>query len=58
MNNLYALSMTAPVKTRDVIARFKKVMEYQVEETRKQFVMLGEEIALVDPNQAPWLLSG
>jgi len=48
INNLYALSLLNPQKTRDVIFRIKIVLNYIIEESQKEFVTLKEEIALVE----------
>lgn len=48
INNLYALSLLNPLKTSEVIKRIKRVLEYIIKESQKQFVGLQEEIKLVE----------
>lgn len=48
INNLYALSLLNPEKTREVIFRIKIVLNYIIDESQKEFVTLKQEIALVD----------
>ncbi len=48
INNLYALSLLNPVKTLDVIVRIKTVLGYIIDESQKELVWLGDEIALVE----------
>jgi two-component system, LytTR family, sensor kinase len=48
INNLYALSLLDPAKTREVIFRIKIVLNYIIEESQKELVDLSEEIALVE----------
>lgn len=48
INNLYALSLLNPVKTKEVIKRIKIVLNYIIEESQKDFVELEDEISLVD----------
>lgn len=48
INNLYALSLLNPLKTREVIKRMKIVLEYIITESQKDFVWLEDEISLVD----------
>lgn len=48
INNLYALSLLNPQKTREVIARFKIVLNYIVEEIQKKYVDLKQEISLAE----------
>lgn len=48
INNLYALSLLNPLKTREVIDRIKKVLQYIVKEIQKDFVELNHEVLLVD----------
>jgi len=47
MNNLYSLSLTDMGKTLIAVKRFRMVMGYLVDESRKQFADLGEELELV-----------
>ena len=48
INNLYALSLLDPLKTRDVIERIKTVLNYIIDESQKSFVALSDEISLVE----------
>ncbi|WP_347838082.1 histidine kinase [uncultured Draconibacterium sp.] len=48
INNLYALSLLNPRKTNEVISRMKTVLNYIIEESLKDFVLLSEEVALVE----------
>lgn len=48
INNLYALSLLDPLKTRDVIERMKIVLNYIIDESQKNFVDLSDEVSLVD----------
>lgn len=48
INNLYALSLLNPVKTKDVIGRIKIVLNYIIEEIQKEYVGLHYEVALVE----------
>ena len=48
INNLYALSLLNPQKTKEVIRRLKTVLTYIVEESQKAFVSLSNEVELVD----------
>ena len=48
INNLYALSLLNPVKTKEVIFRIKIVLNYIISESQKEFVRLSEEISLVE----------
>lgn len=48
INNLYALSLLNPKKTKDVIGRMKKVLNYIIGESQKEFVSLEDEVALVE----------
>lgn len=48
INNLYALSLLNPLKTREVIDRIKKVLQYIVNEIQKDFVDLNDEVLLVE----------
>ena len=48
INNLYALSLLNPQKTRDVIQRIKTVLSYIIDESQKDFVELNEEILFVE----------
>ncbi len=48
INNLYALSLLNPVKTRDVIEKIKIVLGYIIEDSQKDFVELEDEILLVE----------
>ena len=48
INNLYALSLLNPVKTNEVIKRIKTVLNYIIEEIQKEYVELGNEVALVE----------
>lgn len=48
INNLYALSLLNPVKTREVIERMKIVLNYIIDESQKDFVELQNEISLVE----------
>lgn len=48
INNLYALSLLDPVKTKDVIERIKIVLNYIIDESQKNFVVFSDEISLAD----------
>jgi len=48
INNLYALSLLDPGKTKEVIARFKKVLEYVTEKSQKRFVRVDDELVLLE----------
>lgn len=48
INNLYALSLLNPSKTKEVIYRIKIVLKYIIEEIQKDFVQLKDEMALVE----------
>lgn len=48
INNLYALSLLDPAKTREVIFRIKIVLNYIIDESQKELVDLTDEIALVE----------
>ena len=48
INNLYALSLLDPVKTKDVIERIKIVLNYIIDESQKNFVALSDEVSLVN----------
>ncbi len=48
INNLYALSLLNPVKTKEVISRMKTVLNYIIDESQKEFVELKDEIGLVE----------
>ena len=48
INNMYALSLLNPEKTREVIGRMKIVLNYIIDESQKEFVNLQDEISLVD----------
>lgn len=48
INNLYALSLLNPAKTREVITRIKIVLNYIIDESQKNFVALQDEIELVE----------
>lgn len=47
LNNLYGISLQQPAKTPDLIMRLSKLMRYQVESSRKQWVSLSEEIDFI-----------
>ncbi|HKI88048.1 MAG TPA: histidine kinase [Draconibacterium sp.] len=48
INNLYALSLLDPMKTKEVIERIKIVLNYIIDESQKNFVILSDEISLVE----------
>lgn len=48
INNLYALSLLNPQKTKEVIARIKIVLNYIIEEIQKKYVDLKQEISLAE----------
>ena len=48
INNLYALSLLNPEKTREVIFRIKNILKYIIAESQKEFVKLAQEISLVE----------
>lgn len=48
INNLYALSLLNPEKTKHVIHRIKIVLNYIIEESQNELVDLSEEIRLVE----------
>ena len=47
INNLYALSLLNPLKTREVIERIIKVLKYINKEIKKDYVYLKDEVVLV-----------
>ncbi|NOR74032.1 MAG: hypothetical protein GQ525_02620 [Draconibacterium sp.] len=47
INNLYALSLLNPLKTREVIERIIVVLEYIINEVQKDYVCLKDEVVLV-----------
>ncbi len=48
INNMYALSMLNPQRTKEVIHRIKIVLNYIIQEIQKEFVNLLDEISLVE----------
>lgn len=48
INNLYALSLLNPLKTKEVISRIKIVLHYIIEESQKELVNLNDEVLLVE----------
>lgn len=48
INNLYALSLLDPEKTKNVIHRMKIVLNYIIDESQKELVDLSQEIMLVE----------
>lgn len=48
INNLYALSLLNPLKTSEVISRMKTVLSYIIKESKKDFVLLSDEVKLVE----------
>ena len=48
INNLYALSLLNPIKTRDVIERFNIVLHYIINDIQKNYVCLKDEVLLVE----------
>ena len=48
INNLYALSLLNPLKTKEVISRIRIVLNYIIDETQKDFVELEEELSFVE----------
>jgi LytS/YehU family sensor histidine kinase len=48
INNMYALSLLNPLKTKEVIHRIKIVLRYIIDEIQKDFVELKDEISLVE----------
>ena len=48
INNLYALSLLNPFKTNEVISRMKMVLSYIIDESQKDFVLLIDEVKLVE----------
>lgn len=48
INNLYALSLLNPDRTREVISRIRTVLKYIMDEIQKDFVPLKNEISLVE----------
>ncbi len=48
INNLYALSLLNPQKTTDLIRRMKTVLNYIIEESQKDLVVLSDEVKLVE----------
>ena len=48
INNMYALSMLNPEKTKEVIHRMKIVLNYIIQEIQKEFVNLLDEISLTE----------
>ncbi len=47
INNLYALSLLNPLKTREVIERIIIVLKYIIKEIQKDYVYLKDEVVLV-----------
>lgn len=48
INNLYALSLLDPSKTKNVIHRMKIVLNYIIDESQKELVDIEQEISLVE----------
>lgn len=48
INNLYALSLLNPEKTKEIIFRIKIVLNYIIDESQKEFVSLQQEISLAE----------
>lgn len=48
INNLYALSLLNPIKTKEVIHRIKIVLKYIIEEIQNDYVDLQDEVSLVE----------
>ncbi|MCF6357131.1 MAG: histidine kinase [Draconibacterium sp.] len=48
INNLYALSLLDPLKTKEVVKRIKIVLQYLNTEIQKDYVYLKDEIILVE----------
>ncbi len=48
INNLYALSLLNPEKTKEVIHRIKVVLKYIIDESQKTSVLLADEITLIE----------
>ncbi|MCK3685082.1 histidine kinase [Maribellus sp. YY47] len=48
INNLYALSLLNPEKTKEVIHRIKLVLKYIIDESQKDSVALNDEITLIE----------
>lgn len=48
INNLYAISLLDPDKTRQVIGRIKKMLLFIVEKSQKKFVDITDEIELIE----------
>lgn len=48
INNLYALSLLNPTKTKEVISRMKTILTYIIRESPKEFVELKDETELVE----------
>ena len=48
MNNLYGESLTEPDKLPDRILNLSEMLRYQIETTKKDYVLLNEEIAFVE----------
>ncbi|MFV0590198.1 MAG: sensor histidine kinase [Draconibacterium sp.] len=48
INNLYALSLLNPEKTKEVILRIKEVLKYIIDESPKDSVLLSDEITLIE----------
>lgn len=48
INNLYALSLLNPTKTKEVIHRIKIVLKYIIEEIQNDYVDLQDEVSLVE----------
>lgn len=48
INNLYALSLLNPAKTNEVISRMKMVLSFIIDESKKDFVSLRNEVELVE----------
>ncbi|MCE4565349.1 histidine kinase [Maribellus sp. CM-23] len=48
INNLYALSLLNPEKTKEVIHRIKVVLKYIIDESQKTSVFLSDEITLIE----------
>lgn len=48
INNLYALSLLQPQKTAEIAEKVQRILGYIVEQSRRNFVRLTEEVALVE----------
>lgn len=48
INNLYALSLFQPQKTAEITERVRRILGYIVEQSRQNFVLLTEEVALAE----------